>query len=66
VSGPLLDRIDLHVEVVPVSFDQMTALRKNETSEEIRARVVKAREIQTERFKRQKEIYCNAMMPSNM
>ncbi|MCW5911529.1 MAG: YifB family Mg chelatase-like AAA ATPase [Cyclobacteriaceae bacterium] len=66
VSGPLLDRIDLHVEVVPVSFDQMTTQRKNETSEEIRARVVKAREIQSERFKDQKNIYCNAMMPSNM
>ena len=66
VSGPLLDRIDLHVEVVPVSFDQMTATRKSETSAEIRERVVKAREIQTERFKEQKEIYCNAMMPSNM
>jgi magnesium chelatase family protein len=66
VSGPLLDRIDLHVEVVPVSFDQMTTLRKNETSEEIRTRVVKAREIQGERFKGQKNIYCNAMMPSNM
>lgn len=66
VSGPLLDRIDLHVEVVPVSFDQMTTQRKNETSEEIRERVVKAREIQSERFKGQKNIYCNAMMPSNM
>ncbi|MBL7863165.1 MAG: YifB family Mg chelatase-like AAA ATPase [Cyclobacteriaceae bacterium] len=66
VSGPLLDRIDLHVEVVPVSFDQMTTQRKNETSEEIRTRVVKAREIQSERFKNQKSIYCNAMMPSNM
>ncbi len=66
VSGPLLDRIDLHVEVVPVSFDQMTTQRKNETSEEIRARVVKARELQSERFKGQKNIYCNAMMPSNM
>lgn len=66
VSGPLLDRIDLHVEVVPVSFDQMTTQRKNETSEEIRARVVKAREIQSERFKGQKNIYCNAMMPANM
>ncbi len=66
VSGPLLDRIDLHVEVVPVSFDQMTALRKNETSEEIRERVVKAREIQSERFKGRKDIYCNAMMPANM
>ncbi len=66
VSGPLLDRIDLHVEVVPVSFDQMTTQRKNETSEEIRARVVKAREIQSERFKGRKDIYCNAMMPANM
>ncbi len=66
VSGPLLDRIDLHVEVVPVSFDQMTTQRKNETSEEIRGRVVKAREIQSERFKDHKNVYCNAMMPSNM
>jgi magnesium chelatase family protein len=66
VSGPLLDRIDLHVEVVPVSFDQMTMQRKNETSEEIRARVVKAREIQSERFQNQKSVYNNAMMPSNM
>jgi magnesium chelatase family protein len=65
VSGPLLDRIDLHVEVVPVSFDEMTATRKSETSTEIRERVVRAREIQSERFKKQKEIYCNAMMPSN-
>ena len=66
VSGPLLDRIDLHVEVVPVSFDQMTATRKNESSAEIRERVVKAREIQSIRFSGQKNIYCNAMMPSNM
>jgi magnesium chelatase family protein len=66
VSGPLLDRIDLHVEVVPVSFDQMTTQRKNETSDEIRARVVKAREMQSARFKDQKNIYCNAMMPANM
>jgi magnesium chelatase family protein len=66
ISGPLLDRIDLHVEVVPVSFDEMTANRKTETSEEIRARVVKAREIQSVRFGDQENIYCNAMMPSNM
>jgi magnesium chelatase family protein len=66
VSGPLLDRIDLHVEVVPVSFDEMTANRKVETSEQIRERVVKARLIQTDRFKDQPFIYCNAMMPSNM
>jgi magnesium chelatase family protein len=66
VSGPLLDRIDLHVEVVPVSFDEMTGNRKAETSEEIRARVVKARAVQSERFKAHEDIYCNAMMPANM
>jgi magnesium chelatase family protein len=66
ISGPLLDRIDLHVEVVPVSFDEMTAQRKSEDSSTIRERVVKAREIQSARFKEQKEIYSNAMMPSNM
>jgi len=66
VSGPLLDRIDLHVEVVPVSFDEMTAERKSETSVEIRERVVHARQIQSDRFKDNVAIYCNAMMPSNM
>ncbi|OJJ22174.1 magnesium chelatase [marine bacterium AO1-C] len=66
VSGPLLDRIDLHVEVTPVSFDEMTALRKSETSESIRERVIKAREIQTERFKDESHIHSNAMMPPPM
>jgi magnesium chelatase family protein len=66
ISGPLLDRIDLHVEVVPVSFDEMTANRKTENSEQIRERVVQARAIQANRFKDQQSIYCNAMMPSNM
>lgn len=66
ISGPLLDRIDLHVEVVPVSFDEMTANRKTETSEEIRSRVVTAREIQSIRFQGHDSIFCNAMMPSNM
>lgn len=66
VSGPLLDRIDLHVEVTPVSFDEMTATRKSETSASIRERVIKAREIQTERFKEQKQIHSNAMMPPPM
>jgi magnesium chelatase family protein len=66
ISGPLLDRIDLHVEVVPVSFDEMTATRIVETTTQIRARVIKAREIQSERFKEQTYVYCNAMMPSNM
>ena len=65
VSGPLLDRIDLHVEVTPVSFDQMTQDRKSESSQEIRERVIKAREIQQERFKG-KAIHSNAMMESQM
>ncbi len=66
ISGPLLDRIDLHVEVTPVSFDQISSNRKNETSEQIRERVVKARDIQTERFKDNLEIHSNAMMPAEM
>ncbi len=66
VSGPLLDRIDLHVEVVPVSFDEITSLQKSETSEDIRARVVLAREVQSKRFQKNTEVYCNAMMPSAM
>lgn len=66
ISGPLLDRIDLHVEVTPVSFDEMTANRKSESSSEIRERVVAARDRQINRFKDIKEIHCNAMMPSQM
>lgn len=66
VSGPLLDRIDLHVEVTPVSFDQLTEDRKSESSAEIRERVIQARMIQAERFKDHPEIFNNAMMNSQM
>jgi len=66
VSGPLLDRIDLHVEVTPVRFDEMTSTRKSESSKSIRDRVIVGRQVQTERFKESPEIYCNAMMPSHM
>ncbi len=66
VSGPLLDRIDLHVEVTPVSFDTMTARRSIEKSAAIRARVVKARAIQQQRFQHTPHIYANAMMPTSM
>ena len=65
VSGPLLDRIDLHVEVTPVSFDEMTQNRKAESSTEIRNRVIQAREIQQERLK-DLGIHSNAMMGSQM
>jgi magnesium chelatase family protein len=66
VSGPLLDRIDLHVEVTPVSFDEMTANRKAESSMDIRERVIKARQRQQQRFKEYPEVYSNALMPSQM
>jgi magnesium chelatase family protein len=66
ISGPLLDRIDLHIEVTPVSFDQMTEQRKTESSAEIRARVIKAREIQKLRFANQPGVHNNAMMSSQM
>ncbi|GGZ34036.1 magnesium chelatase [Echinicola pacifica] len=66
VSGPLLDRIDLHVEVTPVKFDEMTSTRKAERSSEIRKRVVIGRDRQLRRFNEHKEIFCNAMMPSHM
>ena len=66
VSGPLLDRIDLHVEVTPVSFDEMTADRKTESSECIRERVIKARALQSKRFENNPNLYSNAMMSSQL
>ncbi len=66
ISGPLLDRIDIHIEVVPVSFDKISDDRLSEKSEVIRARVEKARKIQTERFKNEEGIYCNAQMSSKL
>ena len=66
VSGPLLDRIDLHVEVTPVTFDQMTATRKAETSADIQPRVDRARQVQEARFKDYADIHSNAMMPPQM
>jgi magnesium chelatase family protein len=66
VSGPLLDRIDLHIEVTPVSFEKISSDRKAESSDVIRERVIRAREIQSKRFESTPEIYSNAMMPSQM
>jgi magnesium chelatase family protein len=64
VSGPLLDRIDLHVEVTPVSFNELSSKQTSEPSESIRGRVIKAREIQGKRFGEETGIYCNAQMSS--
>lgn len=66
ISGPLLDRIDLHVEVTPVSYDELASdERPTETSKDIAARVVAAREIQAQRFVGM-NIYSNAQMPGRM
>jgi magnesium chelatase family protein len=66
ISGPLLDRIDLHVEVTPVHFSELSTTKQQEGSEAIRQRVIKAREIQEERYKATSGIYCNAQMSSKM
>ena len=62
ISGPLMDRIDLHVEVTPVSFDELSTDVPNEGSFEIRGRVEKARTIQEKRYATKPEIHCNAQM----
>jgi len=62
ISGPLLDRIDIHIEVTPVPFEKLSEDRKGETSVEIRKRVTKARQIQTERFKESDAVHYNAQM----
>lgn len=62
ISGPLLDRIDLHVEVTPVSFGELSTKKTSESSANIRQRVIKARAIQTKRFNAKEGIYCNAQM----
>ncbi|MCF2875534.1 MULTISPECIES: YifB family Mg chelatase-like AAA ATPase [unclassified Tenacibaculum] len=62
ISGPLLDRIDIHIEVTPVPFKKLSEDTKSETSIEIRKRVVRAREIQTKRFSSFDTIHYNAQM----
>lgn len=62
VSGPLLDRIDIQIEVIPVPFKELADKRAGEPSAVIRERVIKARKIQEERFKDYDEIHCNAQM----
>ena len=65
ISGPLMDRIDIHIEVVPVSISEMTSDVRGESSAQIRERVIRAREIQRHRFEGL-DIHCNAMMNSAM
>ncbi|GGG78098.1 magnesium chelatase [Parapedobacter pyrenivorans] len=62
VSGPLLDRIDLHIEVTPIGFNELTSPRPAEKSEVVRSRVIAAREMQAQRFSSHNNIHCNAQM----
>ncbi len=64
ISGPLLDRIDIHIEVNPVPFEKLSEARKGEPSKVIRERVMAARALQTERFKAYEHIHYNAQMGS--
>lgn len=64
ISGPLLDRIDLHVEVTPVNFDELASKENTENSSSIRERVIKAREIQEKRFENMEDVFANAHMES--
>lgn len=66
ISGPLLDRIDLHVEVPVVPFKQLSQMQPGESSAAIRERVIKARQIQEQRYKNHKGVYCNAQMTERM
>ena len=66
ISGPLLDRIDLHVEVPVVPFAQLSQMQAGESSAMIRERVIKARQIQEQRFTNDKGVYCNAQMTERM
>ncbi len=64
ISGPLLDRIDIHIEIVPVPFEKLAEMKEAENSEVVRNRVIKARQIQEQRFKDTDGVYCNAQMSS--
>ncbi len=64
ISGPLLDRIDIHIEIVPVPFEKLADAKISESSEKVRERVIHARKIQHERFKDSPNTHCNAQMNS--
>ena len=66
ISGPLLDRIDIHIEIVPVPFEKLSEQQESEKSIHIRERIMVAREIQEERFKEVEGVYCNAQMSSKL
>lgn len=66
ISGPLLDRIDIHVEVAPVNLDELTSYQKGESSQSIRKRVEQTRSLQRERFQETSQVHCNAQMTPDL
>jgi magnesium chelatase family protein len=66
ISGPLLDRIDIHIEVVPVNYDKLSNTVHAEGSAAVRARVIKARAVQAKRFENVKGIYSNSQMTTSL
>ena len=64
ISGPLLDRIDIHIEIIPVPFEKLSEMKDSENSHAVRDRVINARHIQELRFKDIDGVYCNAQMSS--
>ena len=66
ISGPLLDRIDIQIEITPLSFEELSGKAPGENSYTIRERVVKARQIQEKRYAGCKGIHCNAQMTSSL
>jgi len=66
ISGPLLDRIDIHIDVPPVQYSELSSQREGEPSSRIRERVIRARQIQEERFRKHSNIYCNSQMTTRL
>lgn len=66
ISGPLMDRIDIHIEVVPVPFSELAEMASGEKSQAVRERVMQARKIQEERFAEYAGTHCNAQMSSRL
>lgn len=66
ISGPLLDRVDIQVEIVPVPFEKISEQRPSESSIDVRSRVIRARAIQEKRFESYNGIYCNAQMTTRL
>ncbi len=66
ISGPLLDRIDIHIEIVPVPFEKLSEQQESEASVIVRERVIAARQVQAKRFEGIDGVYCNAQMSSKL